>query len=108
VRIYPNTQMAKIVEAEGRLEANPNIKRKHDGPVDFFKPTFYISHLLGPEPAKLVRDLIGGDRRFFEPMLEVADSPCTDHNYNDNAALCEAIETGARGAYWDILRKMRE
>ena len=108
VRIYPNTQMAAVVETEEELETNPNIKRKYEGPVDFFKPTFYISHLLGPEPARLVRNLIGADKRFFKPMLEADDSQSTDHNYNDNTALCEAIAAGARGAYWDILRKMRE
>jgi radical SAM superfamily enzyme YgiQ (UPF0313 family) len=107
VRIYPNTQMARIVESEGPAEANPNIKRKYEGRVDFFKPTFYVSHLLGAEPAKLVRDLVAGDRRFFEPMLEVGGSESTSHNYNDNTELCEAIAAGARGAYWDILRKMR-
>ncbi len=108
VRIYPGTEMAVIVKAEGALESNPNIKRKYDGPVDLLKPTFYISHLLGPEPARLVHNLIGGDERFFKPMLEVRDSQSTDHNYNDNTALCEAIAAGARGAYWDILRKMRK
>jgi radical SAM superfamily enzyme YgiQ (UPF0313 family) len=107
VRVYEKTQMVEILKAEGPLETNPNIKRKYDGDVDFFRPTFYISHLLGPEPARLVQDLIGGDERFFEPMLEVSDSESTDHNYNDNTELCEAIAAGARGAYWDILRKMR-
>jgi radical SAM superfamily enzyme YgiQ (UPF0313 family) len=107
VRVYPGTEMAAIVEAEGIPEANPNIKRKYDGPVDLLKPTFYISHLLGQNPAQLVHKLIGDDERFFKPMLEVDDSQTTDHNYNDNTALCEAIKEGARGAYWDILRKMR-
>lgn len=107
VRVYPGTEMAAIVETEGTLETNPNIKRKYDGPLDFLKPTFYISHLLGPEPAKLIHELIGDDDRFFKPMLEVSGSESTDHNYNDNTELCEAIEAGARGAYWDILRKMR-
>jgi len=105
VRVYPGTEMAAIVEAEGKMETNPNIKRKYDGPVDLLKPTFYISHLLGRNPAKLVHDLIGDDERFFKPMLEISDSQTTDHNYNDNTALCEAISAGARGAYWDILRR---
>jgi hypothetical protein len=30
-----------------------------------------------------------------------------DHNYNANQSLCDAIAAGARGAYWDILRKLR-
>jgi len=98
-----------------RIEAavpNPNIHRKYEGPVDFFKPTFYISEALGEQPAKLIKDLISADERFFEPMPEVApealkNSQSTDHNYNDNTELVEAISKGARGAYWDILRKLR-
>jgi radical SAM superfamily enzyme YgiQ (UPF0313 family) len=106
VRIYPRTQMAKIVEAERNLEENPNIKRKYQGRVDFFRPTFYISHLLGDKPAELIKDLIDGDERFFEPMSEVCNET-TDHNYNDNTELVEAIKAGARGAYWDILSTTR-
>jgi len=112
VRIYPGTEMQNIAINQGPLEKNPNILRKYDGPVNLFKPTFYIEHSLGPEPAALVRDLIAGDKRFFEPMPDTqsqsnGDSPATDHNYNDNTELVNAIENGARGAYWDILHKLR-
>jgi hypothetical protein len=78
--------------------------------VNFFKPTFYISNSLGERPAQLVRDLIGGDKRFFAPMVEIergAQGRATDHNYNDNTELLEAIKKGARGAYWDILHQLR-
>ena len=61
VRIYPGTGREKTVAAEGPLDSNPNIRRKDSGPVDFFKPAFYISEELGTEPANLVRDLIGSD-----------------------------------------------
>ena len=109
VRIYPDTEMAEIVQSEGPLETNPNIRRKYAGPVDFFKPTFYISQALGLKPANLVRDLIAGDERFFEPMPEIPEESLvsTDHNYNDNIELAEAIKDGARGAYWDILHRIR-
>jgi radical SAM superfamily enzyme YgiQ (UPF0313 family) len=114
VRVYPGTDMALAVAVEGPMETNPNIKRKYDGPVDLFKPTFYISHLLGPNPAKLIKDLITGDKRFFEPIDE-ADMALTrgelvestDHNYNDNTELVNAIKSGARGAYWHILHQLR-
>jgi radical SAM superfamily enzyme YgiQ (UPF0313 family) len=111
IRVYPGTEMARIAELEGSLEDNPNIHRKYDGPVDFLKPTYYISGTLGPNPARLVNDLIAGDKRFFGP-LEEADAPeeavSTDHNYNENLALAEAIRQGARGAYWNILRNLRD
>lgn len=116
VRMCPQTEMADIVAAEGPLESNPGILRHYDGPVDFFRPTFYIAPALGDRPAALVRDLIDGDQRFFEPMdppgagageTVGADTGC-DHNYNDNTELTQAIERGARGAYWDILWQLRE
>jgi radical SAM superfamily enzyme YgiQ (UPF0313 family) len=108
IKIYPHTEMERIAASEGPMETNLNIKRKYTGPVDLLKPTFYISKALGENPAKLVRDLIAGDKRFFEPMSEAAENiPPTDHNYNDNTDLAEAIKNGARGAYWDILRKLR-
>jgi radical SAM superfamily enzyme YgiQ (UPF0313 family) len=106
VRIYPGTDMALMMAAQGPMETNPDIKRKYEGPVDLFKPTFYISHLLGERPARLVKDLIGGDKRFFEPIDET-DMVLTDHNYNDNTELVNAIKSGARGAYWHILHKLR-
>jgi hypothetical protein len=40
-------------------------------------------------------------------MAEQPDAAVTDHNYNDNTELVEAIRQGARGAYWDILRQLR-
>lgn len=111
VRIYPGTQMATKVLAEGPLGSNPCIRRKYTGTVDFFRPTFYMSRALGDEPAELVRDLIAGDKRFFEPALDEeiqGAAPGQDHNYNANVELVKAIESGARGAYWDILRKLRQ
>lgn len=102
VRIYPGTAMAELVHAEGPLDANPNLHRRYDGPVDFFRPTFYISRHLGERPAEQVREFIGGDVRFFAPA-----DPAADYNYNDNRPLIDAIEAGARGAYWHILRQLR-
>jgi len=107
VRLYPGTGMIEAVRAEGPLETNRAIRRKYSGPIDFFKPTFYISKELGPEPAGLIKDLIAGDPRFFDPMEENPDAEATDHNYNDNSELTDAIAAGARGAYWDILHQLR-
>lgn len=107
IRIYPGTGMVEMVASEGPLETNPAIRRKYAGPCDFFQPTFYIAPGLGPEPARLVKDLIAGDPRFFEPTEERPDAATTDHNYNDNAELVDAIAQGARGAYWDILHRLR-
>jgi radical SAM superfamily enzyme YgiQ (UPF0313 family) len=109
VRVFPGTPMAALVAAEGPLEANPNIRRRYEGPVDFLRPTFYVSSALGSQPGRLVRDLIGGDQRFFPPQEEVSaggEGASGDHNYNENQRLIAAIEAGERGAYWDILRRL--
>jgi radical SAM superfamily enzyme YgiQ (UPF0313 family) len=108
VRVYPNTRMAEIVASEGPPEENPSIRRRYDGPVDTFLSTFYISAALGENPAQLVHDLIGDDARFFPPSLEADGGHAgEDHNYNENPELTASIADGARGAYWDILRKQR-
>ncbi len=107
IRVYPGTGMADALQREGSLGTHPGLRRKYAGEVDFFQPTFYLSPALGPEPARLIKDLIAGDARFFEPMAEQPDAAATDHNYNDNTELVEAIRRGARGAYWDILRQLR-
>jgi radical SAM superfamily enzyme YgiQ (UPF0313 family) len=112
MRIYPRTPAAAIIAAEGPMEENPAIRRRYSGPVDLLMPTFYISAALGERPARLVKDLIAGDRRFFEPQEEDggargADGVSGDHNYNANEALARAIAAGRRGAYWDILRRLR-
>ena len=90
------------------MEQNPGIRRYYDGPIDLLRPTFYISPELGDRPATLVRELIGDDPRFFPPEADDPTGAAKDHNYNDNRELNEAIEAGARGAYWDILRRIRD
>jgi len=107
IRIYPGTEVAARLAAGGPLEENPGIRRRYEGCVDCFRPTFYISPALGEHPAAVVKDLIAGDERFFEPAEEVAGEDGKGYNYNDNTLLVEAIAAGARGAYWDILRRMR-
>jgi len=107
IRVYLGTGMAETLARMGPLNDNPGLHRKYTGDIDLFQPTFYISPALGPEPAQLIKDLIAGDKRFFEPMAEQPDAEATDHNYNDNRELVEAIRRGARGAYWDILRQLR-
>ena len=105
--------MGTIVSQELREGTDFNFHRKYTGPIDLHKPTFYISKALGEHPAQLVRDLIDGDDRFFEPTVET-DLKATDkggtvnYNYNENIPLIKAIKKGARGAYWDILRQSRK
>jgi radical SAM superfamily enzyme YgiQ (UPF0313 family) len=112
VRIYPDTMMGEIAARE-LSENEGSIRRKYPGPIDFFRPTFYISKALGEQPAKLVRDMIGDDRRFFAPadqadcQVSANGDTAANYNYNENQLLVQAIQKGARGAYWDILRRIR-
>jgi radical SAM superfamily enzyme YgiQ (UPF0313 family) len=101
VRLYPGLPLTARLEREGPLEDNPGLRRRYDGPVDLLQPTYCISPALGSTPAAVVREAIGDDPRFFAP----SDEPEPGYNYNDNTPLEKAIAAGARGAYWDILRK---
>jgi radical SAM superfamily enzyme YgiQ (UPF0313 family) len=111
IRVYPGTPMEQIIAEELRDPTNSGIRRKYSGPIDLLKPTFYISNTLGENPTEFVRDIIAGDRRFFEPALEIdsqtAEDNAANYNYNENLLLTQAIGKGARGAYWDILRHLR-
>jgi hypothetical protein len=66
---------------------------------------FYIAPALGEGITAYVRELVGSDERFFLPC---GPDETRDHNYNDNDVLVREIANGARGTYWDILRKMRK
>lgn len=113
IRVYPRTTMERIVAEELQGEKDSNIHRKYSGPINLFKPTFYISKSLGGQPAELIRDLIGPDQRFFAPANETEpeapqNGDAANYNYNENLLLVQAIQKGARGAYWDILRQLRK
>ena len=65
---------------------------------------YYMSPELGADVFGLIQELTGDDERF----LTLADPGDTDsYNYADDEHLSELIRQGARGAYWDILRKDR-
>ncbi len=103
VRVYPGTALADWVRRQGPMTSNPNLRGALTDNDDFLRPVFYLDARLGPEPADLVCDIIAGDERFFPPPRR---QNATNYNYNDNRVLEEAIARGARGAYWDILRRL--
>jgi len=118
VRLYPGLPMLDRIAAEAPLAVHPGIRRRYDGPIDLMEPTYYVSPALGEQGAARIRDCIGGDKRFFEPADDKETNPAgtgpsassgepRGYNYNDNDPLVRAIAAGARGAYWDILRKLR-
>jgi radical SAM superfamily enzyme YgiQ (UPF0313 family) len=103
LRVYPDTVLARLIQASGDQEKNPNLHGAKRRNPNFLKPVFYIAEGLGESLFDYVHDLVAGDRRFFLPAQRPENS---GYNYNENLLLVQAIERGARGAYWDILRKL--
>lgn len=104
VRIYEGTATANWIRSQGDIAVNPDIYgAKVDNP-GFLRPVFYVAPELGADMVGIVSEMVGDDKRFFLPSTEEVDS---NYNYNDNTVLVRAIRDGARGAYWDILRRMR-
>ncbi|MEW6034422.1 MAG: radical SAM protein [Chloroflexota bacterium] len=99
VRVYPGTGMA-LLAGDGVLCEG----LRPGGRTPLWQPSFFVSPALGDDPVGLVRRLVDGDSRF---MLLAAPSAEDSYNYADDDFLARAIENGARGAYWDILRKAR-
>jgi hypothetical protein len=65
-------------------------------------PVYYIAPEVGPDIARIVNEMVGDDPRLLCPEADVA---AADYNYRDNPSLAAAIQTGERGAYWDVLRR---
>jgi hypothetical protein len=88
VRIYPGTAISSRID-----------KR-----ASFLRPTFFISDKIGKELVDYTNELVSGDRRFFIGSSDKSDK---NYNYNENLRLQDAIKKGYRGAYWDILQKLK-
>ncbi len=103
VRIYDGTAMADFVRAQGDIASNPDFRGAVENNPGFLRPVYYVSPDLGPDIIATVRDMVGGDKRFFLPSNEQVES---NYNYSENTVLVRAIADGARGAYWNILRRL--
>jgi hypothetical protein len=104
VRIYPGTPLARRLLRESITPDHPALFGQVADNPDFLAPIFYVEPPLGQGIFELVGTLVGEDERFFFADPTKADR---NYNYNANEVLREAIRRGARGAYWDILRKSR-
>ncbi len=98
VRIYRGTEIAEMVKKD-------SLKRGLIGQNGFLEPHFFLEPEVAPFVADLLDDLIQDDRRFFFFNPENSNQ---NYNYNTNQRLVDAIREGYRGAYWDILRRIRE
>lgn len=94
VRVYPGTELASEV-AQGKLSAG--LVGGEAG-----EPLFYLAPEVAEGAPGLLARLTGDDPRFL--FFNPAEGD-RNYNYNANQLLCEAIQAGYRGAYWDILRR---
>jgi hypothetical protein len=104
LRLYAGTRAAELAFKQGFNLHNPNLQGQIEGNGDLAWPVYYVESGLGEDAVGYLRELIGGDQRFF---FGWPDECQPDYNYDDNQALAAAIAAGARGAYWDILRQMQ-
>ncbi len=99
VRLYQGTPLAKAGLKESLKE------RFHGNESPYLsEPFFYVSPALGSNPAALVNHYAGDDSRF---LLLSEPGQKGSYNYAGDQFLYETILKGARGAYWDILRKAK-
>ena len=96
LRVYPGTRLASEAAAA-------SLRGKGQPDPALFKPTFYVSEHLPSDPLPVVAELVRGDPRFFLPV----GAGTENYNYDGNADLEQAIAQGQRGAFWDILLRMK-
>lgn len=97
VRVYPNTPLARAI-ADGSIKGGLHPDKGQAA----HEPLFYLSPLLGNQAPALIDELTAGDSRFLA-LSRPAEKG--SYNYADDDVLCQLIESGARGAYWDIIRR---
>ena len=100
VRVYPDTILGNGV-ANGSIKEGLHPETDEDP----LQPLFYLSPILGNDALALIHQLVHGDPRFL-----VLSKPAEkgSYNYADDESLCQLIEQGARGAYWDIIRRSQK
>lgn len=97
VRVYPGTPLGKAI-AGGAIRGGVYPEAGHSP----YEPVFYVSPYLGDDASALIQELVAGDPRF---LVLVAPEAAGSYNYADDEALSRRIKEGARGAYWDIIRR---
>jgi len=100
MRVYPGTSLSRAI-ADGSIKGGLH----PEPPNKSHEPLFYLSPYLGSNVSQLIAELVAGDPRF---LFLAAPAEEGSYNYADDEALCQMIREGARGAYWDIIRRNRE
>ena len=104
IRLYPGTALARTLAPQMKQGTPAGFYGFEPDGAELLKPVYYLSPELGENPQQLLTDLVGGDQRF---LIASAEREPGDFNYNNNSILSEAIRAGARGTFWDILRRLK-
>jgi len=105
VRVYEGTPLAERVRTQAEVPSHPDLYGAKEAHPQLLAPVFYVAPGLAEDLVGWVHELVAGDSRFFLPTNTATHQ---NYNYNDNQMLVQAIAQGARGAYWAILRRLRE
>ena len=101
IRVYSGTPLGKaIANGFGRNGMHP--EGWHNRLID---PIYYLSPYLNNDVSALIHKLVAGDTRF---LFLASPSDQDSYNYADSGVLSQLIQEGARGAYWDIIRRNRK
>jgi radical SAM superfamily enzyme YgiQ (UPF0313 family) len=103
IRVFPNTPLARLVKSRGPMEDNPNLLGTRNQNENLLFPVYYVDERIADNILEFVWSLVGDDALFL--VANPHESLDRNYNYNDNSVLSQAIQSGERGAYWDILRK---
>jgi hypothetical protein len=104
LRLYPGTSLTQALLLRLATGHTAGFRGQFEGNEDLAEPLFFLEPALGGDPVALLKELIAGDQRFF---FSWPDDTQADYNYDGSPVLEQAIREGHRGAYWDILRKLR-
>ncbi len=99
VRVYPETPLGQTVASRAIKRGLYPATGNKTG-----EPLFYLSPHLSSDVFSLIRELVAGD-----PRVLVLATPSEEgsYNYADDETLSRLIREGARGAYWDIIRRAK-
>ncbi len=105
VRIYPHTELQRKILSlweKGSIVKTCIHGKSIEENKDFLFPIFYLSEQLDDNFFNYLKNLVKHEPSVFLslPAEEEGSYSYCNHDY-----LTKAIQNGARGAYWDILRK---
>jgi radical SAM superfamily enzyme YgiQ (UPF0313 family) len=105
IRVFPHTPLARLVKSQGPMVDNPNLLGTKKRNENLLLPVYYVDEGVDGDILEFVWSLVGDDDLFL--VANPHDAVDRNYNYNDNSVLSQAIQSGERGAYWDILRSKK-